>query len=630
MALLPSCWLMGAAHPAAAAGTYTVTSTLDDGSDGTLRSAVSLANADPGATVIFGPGVSGVIVLQGAELDVTASMTILGPGAGIVQVDGGGALRLFSITSPTAQVALSGLALQNGTALNDPNSVTLGAGGGIYNGGTLALTGCTLTGSAASYGGGIYNGGTLALAGCTVSGNSADGGAGGGVYNGGALALTGCTLTGNHAFYAGALYNSGTTTLAACTVSANLALAAIDGNSGTGAGLYNDGGLTMAACVISGNTAYGGTFENGGVGGMGGGLYNTSTLALTGCTVSGNHATPIIGGRSSGRGSSGLGGGLENQGTATLTDDIFYADAAAFSAEIANDIVGSATAIVTATFCDIQGSSSAPGSFGPNDLDVDPLFVRPVNTTGPLDLGDLHLQPASPCVGAGIADPANAMDRDGNTRPNPPSIGAYQYAIGPPTANPQSVTTTQDTPAAITLTGSDPNSTSLVYTIASNPAHGTLSGTAPSLFYTPAAGYTGPDSFTFMANNGFLSSPAVAVSLTITPNHAVDVSGQVSVSRGGYLFNRRRNLLQQILTLTNNGPGLAGPVVLAFDGLPGSVAVFRPAGYTQAALPAGSPYLVVAGGPLAAGASVAVAVSYYDPAHVPAPYTPRVLAGNGD
>jgi len=39
---------------------------------------------------------------------------------------------------------------------------------------------------------------------------------------------------------------------------------------------------------------------------------------------------------------------------------------------------------------------------------------------------------------------------------------------------------------------------------------------------------------------------------------------------------------------------------------------------------------VVAGGPLAAGASVAVAVSYYDPAHVPAPYTPRVLAGNGD
>jgi len=36
------------------------------------------------------------------------------------------------------------------------------------------------------------------------------------------------------------------------------------------------------------------------------------------------------------------------------------------------------------------------------------------------------------------------------------------------------------------------------YTVTANPAHGSLSGTAPNLTYTPAAGYSGPDSFQFL------------------------------------------------------------------------------------------------------------------------------------
>jgi len=410
--LLLACCLAGAIRPAAAAGIYTVTSTLDDDS-GTLRSAIAFANADPGATIVFGPGVSGVIALQG-ELDITASMTIIGPGASVVGVDGGGAVRLLNITSPSAQVAISGLNLSDGSAFNDPNAVTSGAGGGIYNSGTLTLTGCALGGNTASYGGGIYNVGALALTGCTLSDNSTAE-AGGGIYSGNdsALALTGCTVSVNNAFYAAGVYSGGTTILTNCTVSGNSAFASVDGNSGMGGGLYNDGGLTLTGCVVSGNGAFGGSADNGGTGGSGAGLYSDGTLTMTGCTVSGNFAGPNA------DGSGGLGGGLDNQGAVTLTDDIFYSDYAPSGAEIANDTFGSPGATVTASYCDIQGSSARLASFGPTNLDANPLFVSAPT--------DLHLEGESPCIGRGIADSTNATDRDGNLRPNPPSIGAYEY-----------------------------------------------------------------------------------------------------------------------------------------------------------------------------------------------------------
>ena len=627
-ALLPACWLVGAARPAAAAGVYTVTSTFDDGSSGTLRSAISLANADPGATVVFSPGLSGTISLQGAEIDLSASMTIVGPGAGVVALDGGGALRLFNITSPTAQVALSGLALQNGSASGDPNGATAGAGGALYNAGALTLTGCAFFNNTGSFGGAVYNSaGALALTGCIFTSNTVgDTGGGGAVYNdSGVLALTGCTLSFDNASYAGGLYNGGTATLTACTISSCVATGTSDGGGGAGAGLYNDGTLTLAACLIRGDLAFSGS---GGAGGAGGGLYSDGTLMLTGCTLNGNAVGPDAGDGSK------TGGGLDNQGAATLTDDIFYADSLP---EITSDTSLNPSAAVTASYCDIQGSSAGAGgigpnvSFGANVFDADPLFVRVKFTQGPNDPGDLHLQAGSPCVGVGVANAANAMDLDGNPRPAPPSIGAYEYPLGPPVPNPQNVSIQQDTPVAITLTGSDPAGLPLTYRVASGPAHGTLTGTAPNLFYTPNAGYTGADSFTFAVSNGFLARTAT-VSIAVVPNHAVDVSGQVSVRRGGYLFNRRRNLLQQVIALTNTGPALAGPVVVAFDGLPSGVAVFRPDGTTQAALPAGSPYLVAvpAGGTLASGASVSVPVSFYDPVHVPAPYTPRILAGNAD
>jgi ELWxxDGT repeat protein len=85
-----------------------------------------------------------------------------------------------------------------------------------------------------------------------------------------------------------------------------------------------------------------------------------------------------------------------------------------------------------------------------------------------------------------------------------------------PVANAQSVTTPEDTPAPITLTGSDPDGDALTFAVVGLPAHGTLSGTAPALTYTPAANYNGPDSFTFKTNDGIVDSGLATVTINVT------------------------------------------------------------------------------------------------------------------
>lgn len=113
-----------------------------------------------------------------------------------------------------------------------------------------------------------------------------------------------------------------------------------------------------------------------------------------------------------------------------------------------------------------------------------------------------------------------------------PSTGSLTVTVPPPpVAMAQSVTTTANTPKAITLTATPgtPGDT-LTYTIVTNPAHGTLTGTSPTVTYTPATGYVGPDSFTFDATeNGVVSNPA-AVSITVASGPPPPVANNQSVS----------------------------------------------------------------------------------------------------
>jgi len=84
-----------------------------------------------------------------------------------------------------------------------------------------------------------------------------------------------------------------------------------------------------------------------------------------------------------------------------------------------------------------------------------------------------------------------------------------------PVAVPQSVTLDQRTSKAVTLAATDVDSPNLTYSVTTAPAHGTLTGTAPALTYTPTGDYSGPDSFAFKANDGALDSNIATVSLTV-------------------------------------------------------------------------------------------------------------------
>ena len=79
----------------------------------------------------------------------------------------------------------------------------------------------------------------------------------------------------------------------------------------------------------------------------------------------------------------------------------------------------------------------------------------------------------------------------------------------------QTLSTNENTPLSITLTGMDPDGDMLDFFIISPPENGNLSGTAPDLVYTPNSGYTGSDSFTFAATDNQGESNVGVISIQV-------------------------------------------------------------------------------------------------------------------
>ena len=237
--------------------TITVTNLLDDGSTGSLRWAVGLADASPDSDVIrFKNGLDGTIAL-GSELSITQDMTIDGPGAARITVSGNHSTRIFDVSGSSTQVHIDGLTLADGKVTGA--SIT-GAFGGVTLGGAI-----------------LNNGASLALEGVVLSGNQTLDVGGANSSAGGAIAnVFGAHLTVSNSLFTG-----------------NSAV----GDTTTGAGaLLNDVGSTalVSDTTFSGNKTTGG----GGVGVFGGatGNYDGSTLTVTGCLFENNLAQGADGG----------------------------------------------------------------------------------------------------------------------------------------------------------------------------------------------------------------------------------------------------------------------------------------------------------------------------------------------
>ncbi len=98
------------------------------------------------------------------------------------------------------------------------------------------------------------------------------------------------------------------------------------------------------------------------------------------------------------------------------------------------------------------------------------------------------------------------------------SLGAPNTA---PVANADSYATYQDTPLTVSAPGvlgndTDAQSNNLTAVLDAGPGHGSVTLNADGGFtYTPAAGYTGTDSFTYHANDGNLDSNIASVSISV-------------------------------------------------------------------------------------------------------------------
>jgi predicted outer membrane repeat protein len=282
------------------AATHSATNTNDSGAN-SLRQAILDANADISTPVLVdATTVSGTITLSTGQLAITNGMTVQGPGAGQLTIDGNHASRIFYLNAGSQNVTISGLKVAYGTSSGKGAGVFISAGTGAI----VTLSDSTISGnSAMTGGGGIYAtgvGSSIYLQSMQVAGNEsyAEGGGIMGYFPGGVtkFSVVDSTISGNVAqtsgggisFYklAGDVYMSHTL---------------VSGNETIN---FTGGGLRMYASGESTATILNSTFSGNSAVGIGGGiaLEGLISTSLTNITVVANSAGGNGGGIVSGAG----------------------------------------------------------------------------------------------------------------------------------------------------------------------------------------------------------------------------------------------------------------------------------------------------------------------------------------
>ena len=84
-----------------------------------------------------------------------------------------------------------------------------------------------------------------------------------------------------------------------------------------------------------------------------------------------------------------------------------------------------------------------------------------------------------------------------------------------PVASPQILVTPANTAKPVLLAGSSVRTDKLTFKVTVQPVHGTLSGTAPNLTYTPTAGWQGADGFTFTVADSLTTSASGTIHIVV-------------------------------------------------------------------------------------------------------------------
>lgn len=272
---------LGSVQAAALPATFVVT-TLDDSGPGSLRQAILDANAAPGADLIEITAV-GVIALLSPLPVIAEAVTIQGPGAGLLAVDGGATWRLLDVAD--VPVTLTGLTLQNGQPATE-------TGGGLRSLGALTLRQVhVLSNTSPTGGGGVYVAGPLLVEGGLFASNYSSGGVGGGLWATGPAVISGTIFSANRA--------SGQGGGAALTAGSQVSYGRFAGNQSlfsNGGGLYAANGTTLTNMWFDHNIAqtdgggvlafgqaavYGSRFSHNQSNNRGGALYVGSILTIT-------------------------------------------------------------------------------------------------------------------------------------------------------------------------------------------------------------------------------------------------------------------------------------------------------------------------------------------------------------
>jgi len=375
------------------------------GDSPTIQGAIVMAaNGD---TILVAPGTYvETIDLLGKQLVVEGT-----GGAAVTTIDGNAGGSTVSVhTDEPAGTAIRGFTITGGTGQTvevpgfQGEPFFFPGGGGVHVGPTahLELTDCVITGNTVtgpfSMGAGVLlTGGTLAMSGCTLSGNTSERGA--------AITLIGyahtltasdCTLSGNTSTLLGAIYSAhGTGTFTDCAITDNTGIGVslfgyqthfsrcvIRGNTGWGLISYGEVGADVIGCAFLGNGLGGAKCNEGLVFGSGDLVQDCVFAGGDGLDVSQNLFADI----------------------ANCTFDDTTITATGTQMTIKNSIGRGTTTIngyssLVVTYSDVVGFGSGTGN-----IDADPLWVDAGN-------GDYGLLPASPCIDTG--DPSSPLDPDG-------------------------------------------------------------------------------------------------------------------------------------------------------------------------------------------------------------------------